>query len=199
VIEIHGAHGYLIHQFLSPVSNHRTDQYGGSFENRIRLAVELTDLTRQYVPEDFPIFFRVSGTEWLDHLGPSVPSWTVSDTIALAKILAEHGIDVLDISSAGNDRRQKIVGGPAYQAPIAKAVKAELGDKILVGTVGAITNGKLANELLEDGGLDLVLVGRMFQKNPGLIWSFADDLGVEVRQANQIRWGFAGKAKHRKN
>lgn len=189
MIELHGAHGYLIHEFLSPISNKRTDGYGGSFENRIRLALELVDITRKIVPANFPIFFRVSGSDWLEHLDE--PSWTVKDTIRLADLLADHGVDLLDVSSAGIDPRQKIVGGPAYQAPFAKEIKKALGDKILVGAVGAITNGKQADELLMQG-LDVVLAGRLFQKNPGLVWQFADDVGVQINNANQIKWGFGG-------
>lgn len=180
-----------MHEFLSPISNKRTDDYGGSFENRTRLALELADITRKIVPADFPLFFRVSASDWLEHLDE--PSWTVKDTIRLADLLADHGVDVLDVSSAGLDPRQKVEGGPAYQAPFAKEVKKALGDKILVGAVGAINNGKLADELLEQG-LDVVLVGRQFQKNPGLVWQFADDVGVQINNANQIKWGFGGKS-----
>ncbi|KAL4960340.1 NADH:flavin oxidoreductase/NADH oxidase [Aspergillus stella-maris] len=190
-IEIHGAHGYLIHEFLSPVSNKRTDEYGGSFQNRIRFALQLVDVSRQNMPESMPLFFRVSGTEWLEHL-ENEPSWDVPSTIALAEIIASRGVDVLDVSSGGNDPRQKIIGGLGYQAPAALQVKKILGDRLLVGTVGAITSGPQANDLLKQG-LDIVLVGRMFQKNPGLVWAFADELDVDIKSANQIQWGFAGR------
>ncbi|KAJ5133250.1 hypothetical protein N7448_001721 [Penicillium atrosanguineum] len=152
-IEIHGAHGYLIHDFLSPVSNKRTDEYGGSLETRIRLAVQLVDVSRQNMPEDMALFFCISGME--------------------------------------KDPRKKIVGGPGYQAPAASQVKKQSGDRLLVGTVGAITSGPQANDLL-NRGLDLVLIGRMFQKNPGLVWAVADDLDVDIKSANQIHWVFAG-------
>ncbi|KAL5338391.1 hypothetical protein BJX70DRAFT_398722 [Aspergillus crustosus] len=188
--EIHGAHGYLIHEFLSPVSNQRTDDYGQSFENRIRLALQIVDITRQNMPEDMPLFFRVSGTEWLEHLHPT-PSWTVEETTQLADLLASRGVDVLDVSSGGNDPRQKIVGSPGYQAPFGRQVKAALGGKLLVGTVGAITSGTQATGLLDDG-LDMVLVGRPFLKNPGLVWEFAEELGVNLIMANQMHWGFGG-------
>ncbi|MCJ1254212.1 hypothetical protein MMC24_002026 [Lignoscripta atroalba] len=189
-IEIHNAHGYLLHSFISPATNKRTDEYGGSFENRTRLTIELVELTRQTIPEDMPLFLRISATDWLEH--EPMESWKVEDTVKLAEILAEKGVDLLDVSSAGNHPKQKIKTGPGYQAPFAKAVKEKVGDKMLVGTVGTITNGKQANQLLEEG-LDLAIVGRMFQKNPGLVWAFAEDLGVQINVANQIRWGFGGR------
>ncbi|CAI7564952.1 unnamed protein product [Penicillium discolor] len=190
-IEIHGAHGYLIHEFLSPVSNQRTDDYGGCFQNRIRFALQIVDVSRQNMPEGMPLFFRVSGTEWLEHL-KSEPSWNVIETIRLAEVLASRGVDVLDVSSGGNDPRQKIIGGPGYQAPAALQVKEALGNRLLVGTVGAINSGTQANGLL-NSGLDMVFVGRLFQKNPGLVWQFAEELDVDVKSANQIHWGFAGR------
>ncbi|KAF7940414.1 uncharacterized protein EAE98_000541 [Botrytis deweyae] len=190
-IEIHGAHGYLLHQFLSPASNKRTDDYGGSFENRTRVVVEIVDLTRQIMPKDMPLFFRVSGSEWLEHLAPE-PSWDIQESIKLAKILATRGVDVLDVSSGGNDPRQKIKGGPGYQAPFARQIKLAVGDSLLVGTVGSITSGVQANDLLKDNGLDMIFIGRMFQKNPGLVWTFADELDVDTKVANQIQWGFGG-------
>ncbi|CAK44043.1 uncharacterized protein An01g11390 [Aspergillus niger] len=186
-IEIHGAHGYLIHEFLSPASNKRTDEYGGSFENRIRLALELVDISRQHMTPNMPLFFRVSGTDWLEHL-ENEPSWDASQTVRLAEVLVEHGVDVLDVSSGGNDPRQQIKGGPAYQSPYAFQVKEALGDRLLVASVGAITSGPQANDLL-NAGLDMVLIGRMFQKNPGLVWTFAEELNVDVKAAHQIHWG----------
>ncbi|TGO64609.1 hypothetical protein BCON_0006g00090 [Botryotinia convoluta] len=190
-IEIHGAHGYLLHQFLSPASNKRTDDYGGSFENRTRLPLEIVDIVRQIMPKEMPLFFRVSATEWLEHLAPE-PSWDIQESIELAKILANRGVDVLDVSSGGNDPRQKINGGPGYQAPFARQIKSAVGDNLLVGTVGSITSGVQANDLLKDNGLDMIFIGRMFQKNPGLVWTFADELDVDIKVANQIQWGFGG-------
>ncbi|KAL8780061.1 MAG: hypothetical protein Q9213_006651 [Squamulea squamosa] len=190
-VEIHNAHGYLLHSFLSPASNKRTDEYGGSFENRIRLTLEILELTRQNVPKDMPVFLRISATDWLEH-EQGMDSWKVEDTVRLAEILATKGVDLLDVSSGGLHPKQQVKTGPGYQAPFAQKVKEKVGDKMLVGTVGSITNGKQANELLENG-LDLAIVGRMFQKNPGLVWTFAEDLNVEINVANQIRWGFGGR------
>jgi 2,4-dienoyl-CoA reductase-like NADH-dependent reductase (Old Yellow Enzyme family) len=204
VIEIHNAHGYLLHSFLSPAANKRTDKYGGSFENRIRLTLEIVELTRKEMPGDMPLFLRLSATDWLDH-NPEYKgeSWTIHDSVRLAPLLAERGVDLLDVSSAGNHPMQKIVPGPGYQAPFSKAIKRVVGSKMLVGTVGTITSGKQAEALLTGKGkeeeargeeeLDVVVVGRMFQKNPGLVWSWAEELGVEINVANQIRWGFGGR------
>lgn len=203
-IEIHSAHGYLLSSFLSPVTNTRTDQYGGagSFENRIRLPLEIAALTRANVPDTMPIFLRVSATDWLEDVYPDKPSWTIKESILFALALADAGsIDLLDVSSGGNHPDQKVRylsnGDAAYQAPFAKAIKAAVGDRLAVGTVGSITEGKQANALLEaDDGVDVVLVGRMFQKNPAVVWQFADDLGVSARAANQIRWGFVGRTQN---
>ncbi|THW43537.1 NADH:flavin oxidoreductase/NADH oxidase [Aureobasidium pullulans] len=187
-IEIHAGHGYLLHEFLSPVSNRRNDSYGGSFENRIRLLLEITRATKANIPSSVPLFVRVSGTDWLEHLKDE-PSWDVPQTVELAKILADEGVDVLDVSSGGNDPRHKIESGPGYQAPFALAVKRALGDRLLVATVGSITSGGQANALL-DQGLDMVMIGRTFLKNPGLVWAFAEDLKVEATMPKQIRWAF---------
>lgn len=192
-IEIHNAHGYLLHSFLSPASNHRTDKYGGSFENRTRLTLEVVNLARATIPKDMPLILRISATDWLEEAG--IEGWTVEQTVKLAEILADRGVDLLDVSSGGLHEKQHIHGGPGYQEPFAKAVKDKVGDKMLVGTVGSITNGKQANEYLENDNLDVAFIGRMFQKNPGFVWQCADDLGVEGRWANQIRWGFGGRGK----
>lgn len=204
VIEIHNAHGYLFHNFISPASNHRTDQYGGSFENRTRLTLEIVELTRKEMPKDMPLFLRLSATDWLD-VNPEYKgeSWTNEDSIKLAPLLAERGVDFLDVSSAGNHPMQKISTGPGYQAPFAKAIKKAVGDKMLVSAVGTITSGKQAEAIVTGKGseemaqgeqeLDAVVVGRMFQKNPGLVWTWAEELGCQINVANQIRWGFGGR------
>ncbi|KAG6830247.1 hypothetical protein H0H87_008774 [Tephrocybe sp. NHM501043] len=196
VIEIHNAHGYLLHSFVSPVSNQRTDEYGGSFENRIRLTLEIVDAVRAVIPADMPLFLRISATDWLERVQPNEPSWRSEDTCRLAPILFDHGVDFLDVSSGGISLLQRVRGGPAYQAPFAEDIKRSLptGHGLLVGSVGQITNGHIAQAILDKGQADAILVGRGFQKNPGLVWTFADDLGVEVKQANQIGWGFAGRA-----
>ena len=186
-----------MHEFLSPIANTRSDQYGGSFENRTRLTRELVTLVRGAIPVDMPLFLRISATDWLEEAVPAVESWKLDDTVRLAPVLAELGVDLLDVSSGGNDPRQHPHTGPAYQAPFAKAVKKAVGDKMAVGTVGSITLGQQAKELIDDG-LDLVIAGRTFQKNPGLVWAWAEELGVEINIANQIRWAFAGRVGSKK-
>ncbi|KAI0671006.1 FMN-linked oxidoreductase [Trametes maxima] len=195
VIEIHNAHGYLLDSFISPVANKRTDEYGGSFENRVRLTLEIVDAVRAVIPPSMPLFLRISATDWLEESLPNEPSWRSGDTVRLAGILAEHGVDFLDVSTGGLHPAQKIKGGPAYQAPFAEAVKRAHGDKILVGSVGVITDGKTAQGVLDKGQADVVLVGRQFQKNPGTVWAFAEDLGVTLTQAHQIEWGWMGRGK----
>ncbi|WYZ43346.1 hypothetical protein EsH8_VI_001045 [Colletotrichum jinshuiense] len=194
-IEIHNAHGYLLHEFLSPVSNLRTDKYGGSWENRVRLTLEIVEEVRSIIPNDMPLFLRISATDWLEEQKDIPESWTVDDTVRLAPMLAERGVDLLDVSSGGNHYRQHPHAKPAYQAPFAIKVKEAVGSKMAVGTVGSIDNATLANDLLENSNLDLVLVGRGFQKNPGLVFAWADELGVQVNMPNQIRWGFEGRGK----
>jgi len=191
VVEIHNAHGYLLHEFLSPVSNQRTDEYGGSFENRTRLTLEIVDLVRANIPEDMPLFLRISGTDWLEGQFPE--SWTKEDTARLAPILAEHGVDLLDVSSGGLHPKQKVAKDEkSYQAPLARFVKSKVSDKLLVTSVGSINDGQQAQALMDEG-LDAVFCGRWFQKNPGLVWTMAEDLGVDIHVANQISWAFGGR------
>lgn len=192
MVEIHAAHGYLLHQFLSPVSNHRSDPYGGSWENRVRLLLEITDLVRAVIPETMPLFVRISATDYLESFKDEHPdSWTVDDSCQLALLLAERGVDFLDVSAGGIHPKasSSIRPGPGYQSPFAIAIKKAVGDKLIVSAVGGIYDGGVAEQLLQDG-LDAVMSGRWFQKNPGLVYAFADDLNVRVKMANQIGWGF---------
>ncbi|KAM7206013.1 FMN-linked oxidoreductase [Rhypophila sp. PSN 637] len=207
VVEIHAAHGYLLHSFLSPASNKRTDQYGGSFDNRVRLLVEVVELVRGEMPQQMPLFVRISATDWLEEVegyGPEEDkSWTAEQSARLAQMLATKGVDLIDVSSGGNSPQQKItIRGPGYQAGFARKIKEAVGDKLLVSTVGSITSGKLAEQLLTGNGgddgkqeveLDVVMAGRAFQKNPGLVWAWADELGIPIHHANQIGWGFGGR------
>ncbi|KAI9807460.1 MAG: hypothetical protein M1833_000205 [Piccolia ochrophora] len=197
VIEIHNAHGYLFHEFLSPVSNKRTDEYGGSFENRTRLSREIIEITRQSMPEDMPLFLRVSATDWLEEQ-TDVESWDGAQTVQFGQMVSELGVDLLDVSSGGLHPDQEIKAGPGYQAPFAKAVKEAVGDKMAVSTVGSITSGEQAQQLLDEG-LDMIVVGRGFQRNPGLVWAWAEELNIEINAAQQIRWGFGGKVGHSKS
>ncbi|KAI3331684.1 FMN-linked oxidoreductase [Xylariaceae sp. AK1471] len=207
-IEIHAAHGYLINEFLSPSSNKRQDKYGGSLENRARLLLEVLDLTRDIVPASFPVLVRMPATDYLENASPSVPTdaqWTLDDAQQLALLLVDHGADFLDITGGGTDARQKITPGPGYQVRFAAAVKDTLakrqggeGRKVYVGTVGEVTGGKQAAEILETGGADAVLVGRAFLKDPDLVWHWADEVGVDIHVPSQYGWGYGMTRTHRK-
>lgn len=150
-------------------------------------------MTRALIPSEMPLLFRISATDWLEKAG--VPGWDLAQTIELSQVLAERGVDLLDVSTGGLHEAQHVQAGPGYQVPFAKAIKEKVGNKMLVGTVGSITTGPQANGYLENDNLDVAFIGRMFQKIPGLVWQFADELGVEGRWANQTRWGFGGRGK----
>ncbi|KAK1993110.1 NADH:flavin oxidoreductase/NADH oxidase [Colletotrichum falcatum] len=196
-IEIHAAHGYLINNFLSPTSNRRTDKYGGSFENRTRLLVELAELTRANVPDDYPVLVRLPGSDYLEH-DPSIPQWEVAQARELAMILAAKGVDFLDVTGGGQDARMRVAPGPKYQAHLAAAVReAVRGTGVVVGSVGGIATGKDATEVLADGQADAVLVGRAFLKDPNLVWTWADELGVDVHAPSQYGWPFGRTRTHR--
>ncbi|KAH9912003.1 hypothetical protein B0H21DRAFT_782373 [Amylocystis lapponica] len=199
VIDIHGAHGYLLHEFMSPVSNKRTDQYGGSFENRIRLTVEVVDAIRAVIPGDMPLFLRVSGTEWLEEVAPDEPSWRIEDSANLAEVLVDHGVDLIDVSSAGLDPRQKIrFTTAAYQAPLAEVVKKKVGDRMIIAAVGGITNAHVAQEVLDKGQADVIMVGRHFIRDHQAVWNFAEELGVDIHLPNQVDWVFKGRGSAQK-
>ncbi|BCL18846.1 NADH:flavin oxidoreductase/NADH oxidase [Streptomyces tuirus] len=178
VAEIHGAHGYLINEFLSPHSNHRTDAYGGSYENRIRFALEVVDAVREVWPDDKPLFFRVSATDWLEDGG-----WTADDTVRFAADLRAHGIDLLDVSTGGNASGVRIPTGPGYQVPFAARVKNETG--LPVAAVGLITDVEQAEKILANGEADAVLLGRELLRNPSWARHAARELGGEVRVPDQ--------------
>ncbi|KAI0365789.1 FMN-linked oxidoreductase [Pilatotrama ljubarskyi] len=172
VFEIHARHGFLPHEFLSPVTNKRTEQYGGSFENRARFVVEVVDAYAT-LPE---------------------PSWTLEDTIRLSGLVAEHGVDLIDVSSGGLDPRQKIeFVAPAYQAHFAEAVKKAIGDRVLVSAVGGIKTGTLAQEVLSKGQADIIFVGRQFLKDPAAVTTFAEELWIELKLPHQIDWVYNGR------
>lgn len=152
VIELQFAHRYLISTFLSPATNNRQDAYGGSFEDRTRLALEIIDDIRATIPTKMPLFVRISATDWLENNNEyQGESWTVQDSTRLALLLADHGVDVLDVSSGGNHASQKPIGGPGYQAPFAKQIKKAVGDKLLVSCVGSIKTGDVAEEIITGG------------------------------------------------
>lgn len=176
VVEVHGAHGYLIHEFLSPHSNHRTDAYGGPYENRVRFALEVVDAVRAVWPQELPVFFRISATDWLTG---GRPGWTVEDTVRFAKDLLAHGVDLLDTSSGGNVAGVRIPTEPGYQVPFAARVKAETD--LAVGAVGLITEPRHAEEIIAFGQADAVLLGRELLRNPYWPNLAARELGAEPR------------------
>ncbi|GAA2402761.1 NADH:flavin oxidoreductase/NADH oxidase [Streptomyces glaucosporus] len=182
VAEIHGAHGYLINEFLSPHSNRRTDAYGGSFENRTRFALQAVDAVREVWPEELPLFFRISATDWLDGDG-----WTADDTVRFAAVLREHGVDLLDVSTGGNAPRVRIPVGPGYQVPFATRVRAEAG--LPVAAVGLITEPEHAEKIVANGEADAVLLGRELLRDPHWALRAARELGEGVgRVPEQYRW-----------
>ncbi|MEV0097166.1 NADH:flavin oxidoreductase/NADH oxidase [Streptomyces sp. NPDC050738] len=178
VAEIHGAHGYLISEFLSPHSNVRTDAYGGSFENRTRFALEVVDAVREVWPEELPLFFRISATDWLDEGG-----WTADDTVRFAGLLKAHGVDLLDTSTGGNASGVRIPTGPGYQVPFAARVKAETA--LPVAAVGMITDPEQAEKILANGEADAVLLGRELLRNPSWARHAARELGADVHVPDQ--------------
>lgn len=177
VMEIHAAHGYLLHQFLSPLSNFRTDAYGGSFENRIRLTLEVVDAVQSEWPENLPLFVRISATDWAEG------GWNAEESIQLSKILKEKGVDLIDVSSGGLVSHQQIPLGPNYQVPFAESIKNETG--ILTGAVGLITDAAQAEEIVASGKADLVLFARESLRNPNLGLTFAHDLNAEIEWPKQ--------------
>jgi 2,4-dienoyl-CoA reductase-like NADH-dependent reductase (Old Yellow Enzyme family) len=216
VIEIHSAHGYLLCSFLSPLSNRRTDAYGGSFENRTRALVETIKAVREVIPANMPLLLRVSATEWMD--GHPDGSWDVPQTIRLAKMLPALGVDLLDVSSGGNHRDQKIAMFNDFQVGIAGRIRAALRDegiKLLVGAVGMITDAEVAKSIVEEvkvvkatpsdrqedsaieiedeqgkvAKADVVLVARQFLREPEWVFRVAYRLGVKVQWPNQYHRG----------
>ncbi|RVX75172.1 hypothetical protein B0A52_00524 [Exophiala mesophila] len=181
VIDIHGAHGYLIHTFLSPVSNHRTDSYGGSFENRIRFAVDIVEAVRAAIPEGMPLFFRCSATDSLEE----GRGWELGDTVKLAKILKGCGVDLIDVTGSGLHPDQKIVPGPAYQAPLAADIRSQVPD-LLVSSVGILQQSDVAERVLRDGSADAIFIGREFSRNPSYVLTVANELGVKVKWPIQL-------------
>ncbi|WP_336686117.1 NADPH dehydrogenase NamA [Chryseobacterium bernardetii] len=158
VIEIHGAHGYLIHQFLSPLSNIRTDEYGGSFENRIRFLIEIVDAVNEELNEDTALFVRISGTEYAEN------GWDIQDSVALAKILKEHSVDLVDVSSGGNIHGAKISVFNGYQVPFSSQVRNE--SHVKTGAVGLITELEQAEKILQNDEADLIFIAREILRNP---------------------------------
>ncbi|SEN48627.1 2,4-dienoyl-CoA reductase [bacterium A37T11] len=179
VAEIHAAHGYLLHQFLSPLSNKRIDQYGGSFENRSRLLLEVIDAVKSVWPVDLPLFVRISATDW----SASEEGWDLPQSIQLAVLLKEKGVDVLDVSTGGNLASAKIPVGPAYQLPFATAIKKETG--ITTATVGLITSAVQAETILVNEDADLILFARELLRDPYFPLRAAKELREDIAWPEQ--------------
>lgn len=173
-IEIHAAHGYLLHQFLSPLSNDRTDQYGGDFAGRTRIVLEVVEAIRAVWPDDKALFIRFSATDWLDE------GWTVEETTRLTTLVAARGVDFVDVSSAAL-LPATIPVGPGYQVPLAKQVRA--GSGVLTGAVGLITEPAQAEQILADGAADVVLLARAALREPGWPLRAAFELGLTTSEA----------------
>jgi 2,4-dienoyl-CoA reductase-like NADH-dependent reductase (Old Yellow Enzyme family) len=171
-IELHGAHGYLLHEFLSPLSNHRTDAYGGSLENRLRFPLEIYDAVRAAFPAHKPVGVRVSATDWVEG------GWSLNDTIAFAHELKKRDADFIDVSSGGNSPMQKITLGPGYQVPFADAVKHATG--LTTIAVGLITTAMQAEEIIASGKADMVALARAMLFDPRWPWHAAAELSASV-------------------
>jgi 2,4-dienoyl-CoA reductase-like NADH-dependent reductase (Old Yellow Enzyme family) len=177
VMEVHAAHGYLLHQFMSPLANQRTDEYGGSFENRIRLTLEVVAAVQSEWPINLPLFVRISATDWADG------GWTAEESVALSKILKEKGVDFMDVSSGAMVPYQQIPVAPNYQVPFAAQIKNETG--ILTGAVGLITEAHQAEEIIASGKADMVLFARESLRDPNLALTFAHDLDADITWPKQ--------------
>jgi 2,4-dienoyl-CoA reductase-like NADH-dependent reductase (Old Yellow Enzyme family) len=177
LIEIHGAHGYLVHQFLSPLANKRIDGYGGSFENRIRLLLEIVDAIRSEWPASLPLIVRLSATDYVDG------GWDVDQTVKLASVLKTHGVDLIDTSSGGMVPYARIPFGPNYQVQFAERIRKEAG--IMTGAVGMITSGQQAEEILANDQADLIILGRPLLRDPHFALHAAKELGVDVEWPEQ--------------
>ncbi len=177
VIELHGAHGYLLNSFLSPLSNQRTDAYGGSFENRTRFPREVVEAVRKVWPERLPLFLRISASDWAEG------GWTVKDSVALAKMVKPLGVDLIDCSSGGLVSHAKIAVGSGYQVPFSTEVRRDAG--ILTGAVGMITDPMQADQIIRNGDADVVVMAREFLRDPYWALHAAPALHQEIEWPSQ--------------
>jgi len=177
VIEIHAAHGYLINEFLSPLSNERTDSYGGSFEKRIRFLLEIVAAIREVWPKAYPLFVRISASDWHEH------GWQIEDSIKLANILKTNGVDLMDCSSGGIVSHVKIPAAPNYQVPFSDAVRK--GSGILTGAVGIIITPQQAEAIIAEEHADIVLLARELLRDPYFPLRAARELGYDIKWPDQ--------------
>lgn len=183
VIEIHSAHGYLLHEFLSPLSNHRQDQYGGSLENRMRFLLQVTERLRRLMPEELPLFVRISATDWVEG------GWDIEQSVTLAKRLKALGVDLIDVSSGGTVPTARIPIAKGYQVPFARRIRDEAG--IRTGAVGLITDPKQANEIIIRGDANLVFLGRELLREP--YWTLKAQHELDGEPAWPTPYGYAVK------
>ncbi|PTM91473.1 NADH:flavin oxidoreductase/NADH oxidase [Mycoplana dimorpha] len=176
-VQVHAAHGYLLHEFLSPLSNHRDDEYGGTLENRMRFPLEVFDAVRNTFPAGRPVTMRISGTDWVDG------GWDIEQSVRLAEALEARGCDAIHVSSGGLDPRQQIPVGPSYQVPLARAVKQ--ATTLPVVAVGLISGFEQAEAIVATGDADLVGIARTILYDPRWPWHAAAHLGANVRAPNQ--------------
>jgi len=176
-IEVHAAHGYLLHEFLSPLSNLRDDAYGGSFEGRARIVLEIVERVRSAMPESMPLFVRISATDWVEG------GWDLEQSITLSHELAQRGVDLIDVSSGGLSPEQAIKLGPGYQMPFAEAISQEV--EVAVAAVGLITEALEAEQALQSGVANAILMGRQFLRDPRYAMRAATELGVSLEWPGQ--------------
>ena len=181
VIEIHSAHGYLLHEFLSPLSNRRTDHYGGSLENRMRLTLQIAERLRKLMPADLPLFVRISATDWVDG------GWDVDQSVELAKYLKELGVDLIDVSSGALMPNAQIPVGKGFQVPFAHRIRCEAD--IRTGAVGMITDADYANEIITSGQANLVFLARELLREP--YWALKAQQQLEVEPLWPLQYGYA--------
>jgi 2,4-dienoyl-CoA reductase-like NADH-dependent reductase (Old Yellow Enzyme family) len=182
VVEIHAAHGYLLHEFYSPLSNQRADEYGGSFENRIRLTLEVAEAVRGILPDGLPLFVRISSTDWKEG------GWTLDDSVKLAEALRNRGVDLIDCSSGGLAPDAKVIVGPAYQVPFAERIRREAN--VLTGAVGLITDPQEADRIIRSAQADIVLLARQMLRDPYWPLHAAQALKVELQPPVQYLRAF---------
>ncbi len=183
IIEIHAAHGYLLHEFLSPLSNHRNDLYGGTLDNRMRLLLEVSQRLRRLLPKEVPLFVRISATDWVEG------GWDIDQSVILCQRLKDVGVDLIDVSSGGMTPKARIPVGKGYQVPFARRIRAEAGIK--TGAVGLITEPRHANEIITGGDADLVFLARELLREPYWALKAQTELGGEPSWP--IQYGYAVK------
>ena len=183
LIEIHAAHGYLLHEFLSPLSNHRTDSYGGSLENRMRLLLRIAEHLRRLVPMELPLFVRISATDWADG------GWDIEQSVILARHLKDLGVDLIDVSSGALVPKARIPVGKGYQVPLARKIRDEA--EIMTGAVGLITEPRHADEIVTGGDADLVFLARELLREP--YWALKAQQELDAEPSWPTQYGYAVK------